>query len=265
MAAGSCYERLLLFLQKRRARNSLAVFLLLTLVLTHFLIFSPKYFPRTKERAGSYYPEVEASPGISAQLAEDLQKMKNQPTSNLQKTKGHWARPPTLTVPTRRLNMKHLKKAESVKGVVRQSLSKHAENRAEAVTEMEDGFDGLVVGEEVRKVKDLGIDRKRKAKQGGNQGGLGEMLKAGLNTLNTIQTMSKVFGGGSDGAGGGKNVVVDLVGSLLTNQGAKGKKQMRGKSALDPLVDSAFDLLGGEDATGGLRRYAKPFLKTMFS
>ena len=152
-----------------------------------------------------------------------------------------------------------------VKGVVRQSLSKHAENRAEAVTEMEDGFDGLVVGEEVRKVKDLGIDRKRKAKQGGNQGGLGEMLKAGLNTLNTIQTMSKVFGGGSDGAGGGKNVVVDLVGSLLTNQGAKGKKQMRGKSALDPLVDSAFDLLGGEDATGGLRRYAKPFLKTMFS
>ena len=152
-----------------------------------------------------------------------------------------------------------------VKGVVRQSLSKHAENRAEAVTEMEDGFDGLVVGEEVRKVKDLGIDRKRKAKQGGNQGGLGEMLKAGLNTLNTIQTMSKVFGGGSDGAGGGKDVVVDLVGSLLTNQGAKGKKQMRGKSALDPLVDSAFDLLGGEDATGGLRRYAKPFLKTMFS
>ena len=152
-----------------------------------------------------------------------------------------------------------------VKGVVRQSLSKHAENRAEAVTEMEDGFDGLVVGEEVRKVKDLGIDRKRKAKQGGNQGGLGEMLKAGLNTLNTIQTMSKVFGGGSDGAGGGKNVVVDLVGSLLTNQGAKGKKQMRGKSALGPLVDSAFDLLGGEDATGGLRRYAKPFLKTMFS
>ena len=151
------------------------------------------------------------------------------------------------------------------KGVVRQSLSKHAEKRAEAVTEMEDGFDGLVVGEEVRKVKDLGIDRKRKAKQGGNQGGLGEMLKAGLNTLNTIQTMSKVFEGSSDGAGGGKNVVVDLVGSLLTNQGAKGKKPMRGKNALDPLVDSAFDLLGGEDATGGLRRYAKPFLKTMFS
>ena len=152
-----------------------------------------------------------------------------------------------------------------VKGVVRQSLSKHAEKRAEAVTEMEDGFDGLVVGEEVRKVKDLGIDRKRKAKQGGNQGGLGEMLKAGLNTLNTIQTMSKVFEGSSDGAGGGKNVVVDLVGSLLTNHGTKGKKQTRGKSALDPLVDSAFDLLGGEDATGGLRRYAKPFLKTMFS
>ena len=124
--------------------------------------------------------------------------------------------------------------------MVRQSLSKHAENRAEAVTEMEDGFDGLVVGEEVRKVKDLGIDRKRKAKEGGNQGGLGEMLKAGLNTLNTIQTMSKVFGGGSDDAGGGKNVVVDLVGSLLTNQWGKREKANERKKRPRPLSGLCF-------------------------
>ena len=62
-------------------------------------------------------------------------------------------------------------------------------------------------------------------------------------------------------------MVMDLVGSLLTGgegrKGTKSKKGVKAKSPLDPLVDSAFDLLGGEEATGGLRRFAKPFLKNL--
>ena len=172
------------------------------------------------------------------------------------------------------------KKVDGVRGVVRESLSKHAERRAEAAAKMGDNSDIqiLAVGEEeVEKVKELGIDRARKGGKGDgtnkSKSSFGDMLKTGLNTLNTIQTMSKVFGGsgagGTSGGGGdAKNVVIDLVGSLLTGgeggrKGTKSKKGVKAKSPLDPLVDSAFDLLGGEEATGGLRRFAKPFLKNL--
>ena len=172
------------------------------------------------------------------------------------------------------------KKVDGVRGVVRESLSKHAERRAEAAAKMGDNSDIqiLAVGEEeVEKVKELGIDRARKGGKGDgtnkSKSSFGDMLKTGLNTLNTIQTMSKVLGGSgargtSGGGGGGKNVVMDLVGSLLTGgeggrKGTKSKKGVKAKSPLDPLVDSAFDLLGGEEATGGLRRFAKPFLKNL--
>ena len=206
-----------------------------------------------------------------------------QPASSLPEKKN-WGRPPLLTVPTRRPEKSKAekegfgvkrKKVDGVRGVVRESLSKHAERRAEAAAKMEDNSDIqiLAVGEEeVEKVKELGIDRARKAnKDGANKSNFGDMLKTGLNTLNTIQTMSKVFGGGeaggSGGGGGGKNVVMDLVGSLLAGgeggEGTKSKKGVKAKSPLDPLVDSAFDLLGGEEATGGLRRFAKPFLKNL--
>ena len=200
------------------------------------------------------------------------------------------ARPPLLTVPTRRTKTGRNKelstktksegfgvkpsKVDGIQGVVRESLSKHAERRAEAAARLGDNsdIDILAIGEEeVEKVKELGIDRAKKVNKGDGKGqsSFGDMLKTGLNTLNTIQTMSKVFGvgeaGGSDG--GRKNMVMDLVGSLLTGgegrKGTKSKKGVKAKSALDPLVDSAFDLLGGEEATGGLRRFAKPFLKNL--
>ena len=208
------------------------------------------------------------------------------------------ARPPLLTVPTRRTKTGRNKelsrktksegfgvkpsKVDGMQGVVRESLSTHAERRAEAAakSKMEDNSDIqiLAVGEEeVEKVKELGIDRARKGGKGDgtnkSKSSFGDMLKTGLNTLNTIQTMSKVLGGSgargtSGGGGGGKNVVMDLVGSLLTGgeggrKGTKSKKGVKAKSPLDPLVDSAFDLLGGEEATGGLRRFAKPFLKNL--
>ena len=224
----------------------------------------------TQESSGSYYPEVAGNPKVSIELASDVQLVKNR------------ARPPLLTVPTRRAKAEKLsrkvkgesvkrKEVKSLQGVVRESLSKHAEKRAEAAVKMEDNADIniLAIGEEeVDKVKELGIDRTRKVKKSESKSNFGDMLKTGLNTLNTIQTMSKVFGGsesGSSGGGGGKNVVMDLVGSLLTGgDGGKGtKSQKRSKSPLDPLVDSAFDLLGGEEATGGLRRFAKPFLKNL--
>ena len=225
----------------------------------------------TQESSGSYYPEVAGNPKVSIELASDGQLMKNR------------ARPPLLTVPTRRAKTEKLsrkvkgesvkrKEVKSLQGVVRESLSKHAEKRAEAEAKIEDNADIniLAIGEEeVDKVKELGIDRTRKDKKSESKSNFGDMLKTGLNTLNTIQTMSKVFGGSesgiSGGGGGGKNVVMDLVGSLLTGgDGGKGtKSQKRSKSPLDPLVDSAFDLLGGEEATGGLRRFAKPFLKNL--
>ena len=200
------------------------------------------------------------------------------------------ARPPLLTVPTRRTKTGRNKelstktkseafgvkpsKVDGMQGVVRESLSKHAERRAEAAARMGDNsdIDILAIGEEeVQKVKELGIDRAKKVNKGDGKGqsSFGDMLKTGLNTLNTIQTMSKVLGGGGAGGsdGGGKNMVMDLVGSLLTGgegrKGTKSKKGVKAKSALDPLVDSAFDLLGGEEATGGLRRFAKPFLKNL--
>ena len=224
----------------------------------------------TQESSGSYYPEVAGNPKVSIELASDGQLVKNR------------ARPPLLTVPTRRAKAEKLsrkvkgesvkrKEVKSLQGVVRESLSKHAEKRAEAEAKIEDNADIniLAIGEEeVDKVKELGIDRTRKVKKSESKSNFGDMLKTGLNTLNTIQTMSKVFGGsesGGGGGGGGKNVVMDLVGSLLTGgDGGKGtKSQKRSKSPLDPLVDSAFDLLGGEEATGGLRRFAKPFLKNL--
>ena len=223
----------------------------------------------TQESSGSYYPEVAGNPKVSIELASDVQLVKNK------------ARPPLLTVPTRRAKAEKLsrkvkgesvkrKEVKSLQGVVRESLSKHAEKRAEAAAKMEDNADIniLAIGEEeVDKVKELGIDRTRKVKKSESKSNFGDMLKTGLNTLNTIQTMSKVFGGSESGisGGGGKNVVMDLVGSLLTGgDGGKGtKSQKRSKSPLDPLVDSAFDLLGGEEATGGLRRFAKPFLKNL--
>ena len=224
----------------------------------------------TQESSGSYYPEVAGNPKVSIELASDVQLVKNR------------ARPPLLTVPTRSAKAEKLsrkvkgesvkrKEVKSLQGVVRESLSKHAEKRAEAEAKIEDNADIniLAIGEEeVDKVKELGIDRTRKVKKSESKSNFGDMLKTGLNTLNTIQTMSKVFGGsesGSSGGGGGKNVVMDLVGSLLTGgDGGKGtKSQKRSKSPLDPLVDSAFDLLGGEEATGGLRRFAKPFLKNL--
>ena len=201
------------------------------------------------------------------------------------------ARPPLLTVPTRRPKTGRNKelsrktksegfgvkpsKVDGIQGVVRESVSKHAERRAEAAARLGDNsdIDILAIGEEeVEKVKELGIDRARKLNKGDGKGqsSFGDMLKTGLNTLNTIQTMSKVFGGGGAGGsdGGGKNMVMDLVGSLLTGGGEGGKetrskKGVKAKSPLDPLVDSAFDLLGGEEATGGLRRFAKPFLKNL--
>ena len=227
----------------------------------------------TQESSGSYYPEVAGNPKVPIELASDVQLVKNR------------ARPPLLTVPTRRAKAEKLsrkvkgesvkrKEVKSLQGVVRESLSKHAEKRAEAEAKIEDNADIniLAIGEEeVDKVKELGIDRTRKVKKSESKSNFGDMLKTGLNTLNTIQTMSKVFGGsesgssGGGGGGGGKNVVMDLVGSLLTGgDGGKGtKSQKRSKSPLDPLVDSAFDLLGGEEATGGLRRFAKPFLKNL--
>ena len=224
----------------------------------------------TQESSGSYYPEVAGNPKVSIELASDGQLVKNR------------ARPPLLTVPTRRAKAEKLsrkvkgesvkrKEVKSLQGVVRESLSKHAEKRAEAEAKIEDNADIniLAIGEEeVDKVKELGIDRTRKVKKSESKSNFGDMLKTGLNTLNTIQTMSKVFGGsesGGGGGGGGKNVVMDLVGSLLTGgDGGKGtKSQKRSKSPLDPLVDSAFDLLGGEEATGGLRRFAKPFLTNL--
>ena len=201
------------------------------------------------------------------------------------------ARPPLLTVPTRRaktgrneqlsrktesegFGVKSSDQVDGIQGVVRESLSKHAERRAEAGARMRDNsdIDILAIGEEeVEKVKELGIDRARKVKKGDDKGqsSFSDMLKTGLNTLNTIQTMSKVLGGDEAGGsgGGGKNMVMDLVGSLLTGgeggKGTKSKKGVKAKSPLDPLVDSAFDLLGGEEATGGLRRFAKPFLKNL--
>ena len=205
-----------------------------------------------------------------------------------QQHKRNWGRPPLLTVPTTR-RPKSLPKREpsrkaqkeavwkevdGVSGVVRESLSKHAERRAEAADKMEEDdsdIQMLAVGEEeVEKVKELGIDRARKGNKGvksnKSKSSFGDMLKTGLNTLNTIQTMSKVFGG-NDAGDGGNNVMMNLVGSLLTGgEGGKGTKSKKGaiaKNPLDPLVDSAFDLLGGEEATGGLRRFAKPFLKNL--
>ena len=230
----------------------------------------------TQESSGSYYPEVAGNPKVSIELASDGQLVKNR------------ARPPLLTVPTRRAKAEKLsrkvkgesvkrKEVKSLQGVVRESLSKHAEKRAEAAAaKMEDNADIniLAIGEEeVDKVKELGIDRAKKVNKGDGKGqsSFGDMLKTGLNTLNTIQTMSKVLGGGGAGGGGsdggGKNTVMDLVGSLLTGgegrKGTKSKKGVKAKSPLDPLVDSAFDLFGGEEATGGLRRFAKPFLKNL--
>ena len=242
------------------------------------------------------------NPNVASELASRLQLMKSQvrpeilhfciflflylcvfqPGSGAQQKKNR-VRPPLLTVPTRRPKTRKTGnkgfgvkggKVDGLEGAVRESLSKHAERRAEAAARMEDNsdIDILAVGEEeVEKVKELGIDRARKT--GGKDGSkskssFSEMLKTGLNTLNTIQTMSKVLGGGDPGgSGGGKNVVMDLVGSLLTGgeggKGTKSKKGVKAKSALDPLMDSAFDLLGGEEATGGLRRFAKPLLKNL--
>ena len=122
-------------------------------------------------------------------------------------------------------------KVDGIEGAVRESLSKHAERRAEAAARMEDNsdIDIIAVGEEeVEKVKELGIDRARKA--GGKDGSkskssFSEMLKTGLNTLNTIQTMSRVLGGSDPGgSGGGKSLTTGVANSSYIRKSKSRKK-----------------------------------------
>ena len=227
---------------------------------------------------GSYYPPVAADREQGAQLAAQLAREKH--------------RAPLLTVPTRENTLGEGK--TPLRESVRKSLARHSREKQRV---QEPGVDGgeVVVGSAVDHVKELGIDRVRqrsKAKTGGEESSFGDMLKTGLNTFNTIQALSQGLGGAKGGREA--NPIMDLVGSLMLPQGdgksggggaggggagvggaggvlaalikgasgSQGGKGHKNGLNLDPIVDSAFSLLGGEETTGGIKRFAKPLINT---
>ena len=177
----------------------------------------------------------------------------------------------------------------SLKESVRKSLARHSREKQRV---KEPGVEGgeVLVGSAVDHVKQLGIDRVRKitkVKTGGDDSSFGDMLKTGLNTFNTIQALSQGLGGAKGGREA--NPIMNLVGSLLLPQGegksggggaggggggaggvlaalikgasgSQGGKGHQNGLNLDPIVDSAFNLLGGEETTGGIKRFAKPLI-----
>lgn len=156
-------------------------------------------------------------------------------------------RAPLLTVPTRRADHEQKSgggggrhggrrgdrpgeaRAVGVEGglqqVVRSSLARHGAGRVsrERRREGRKGRDDeeIVVGEEVGRVRELGIDHVGKGKEAMGAS-LGDMLKTGLNTFNTIQGLARAVGGkgGKGGSGGsGGSSLASMVGSLLLPPG----------------------------------------------
>lgn len=268
-------RRVSLLLQKKRSRNVLLVSLLLVLVASNAVVFSSRHIFTAQaapsppsSTVGSYYPPVAADREQGAQLAARLAREKH--------------RAPLLTVPIRENTLGEGEGKTSLKESVRKSLARHSREKQRI---HEPGVEGgeVLVGSAVDHVKLLGIDRVRKiskVKTGGEDSSFGDMLKTGLNTFNTIQALSQGLGGAKGGREA--NPIMNLVGSLLLPQGegksggggaggvlaalikgasgSQGGKGHQNGLNLDPIVDSAFNLLGGEETTGGIKRFAKPLI-----
>lgn len=275
-------RRVTLPLQKRRTRSIVIALLTVVLLsqailLTHnSMVASEILHPDTK------YPARDEGRKLSDSVASELPQLGEETQTKL------------LTVTTRTPNIRTVthKKNTKIQGAIKKSLTEHARNKAKIETSGNEDID-LTTGKAVEGVNELGTDKvrrkisRRRGEQKSSVDGnpIEDMLKTGLDTFNGIQSLSKMMRG-SEGRQEGSPVmdllgtllkpsakqgggVLDLVGSLIQKssghkgQGEKsgGKKQWR----LGPLVDSAFDMLGGEETTGGIKRFAKPFIRNLLT
>ena len=256
----------LAWVQRRRSRTLPALAGLLLLACgSHLLLLAPARpaaplvcrrllpdltGPQAQSSTRSYYPSGRGG-ARGAELAGRVAALRS----------PHGPPPPTLTVPTRG----PAAGGEALGHAIGGDLARHGHKRP-GLGEV-DGEIDVVVGEAVNEVKELGIDKvkkRAKVKNGKGENSFGEMLKTGLNTFSMMQKVleggegtggpvaalvSGLLGGGEEGGGAGGR---GLLGTLALL--AKGRPGGEGqKFDIDPLLDSAFGMLGDEEATGGVK------------
>ena len=234
-----------LLFQNRRARN-LTICCLLTIILASHALLRPL----SPVRAGNA-ATVAAGGGGKQEREQEVAKITA----------------PLLTVPPRKNNERKVnvsnQKKEEFKDILRKSVKKsvasHSARRQERKKEGDEEID--VAG---RKAKQVGTNKRgndaKKGKSGENS--LGDMVKTGLDTFTALQTMSKMMGGQESKS----PLISGLMDYLGRPQEPEDKSRAgRGKAGfnLDPLVDSVANMLGGQGATGGIKRFAKPLLNSL--
>ena len=91
-------------------------------------------------------------------------------------------------------------------------------------------------------------------------------MKTSMDTLKTMQTLSKLAGYDQKKTGGGGGVM-DLVGSLLQSSGpqkAGGKSGTGIDPLIDPLLDTAVSWLGG-GKNSGIKNIVKPLIENLLT
>lgn len=292
------WDTLLLTLQRRRTRHLAIAATLATLATTQLVLATPRHLlpwgraGEDREGPRPYYTLQDKDTDMAIELANSVASMKGvMGGTEWREEEGRGrvgrdgrGRAPLLTVPTRRADHElHSGSGRSgrrgerpgeargggveggLRQVVRNSLARHGAARVGG--ERREGQEGrdeeeIVVGEEVGRVRELGVDQVVQGK--GREASLGDMLKTGLNTFNTIQGLAQAMGGKGGKGGSGGSSLASMVGSLLLPPGQGGRgRQGRGRDLVGPLVDSAAEMLGGQEVTGGVARYAKPLLASL--
>merc|ERR1712241_380075 len=234
---------LLAGLHKRKTRHVIIVTLLLVFLLTQAFISTPSM------QAGKLMPDnihANIAGVVDSDLKENIDVSNGDGSVILDKHKNT---APLLTVPTRK-NRAH--------NMIKKDVAKSAQK-----TNLKGWNDEISIDDSKEKAQDSGINppaekhqahlpRRIKQQKKQNDSPIPNLVRSSLNTLKTIQTLSKLAGQGKTSSGGG---MLDLMGSLVKQSG---KENPAGAgTVIEPLLDTAIEWLGG-DKNNGIKSIVKP-------